>query len=254
MNIIIFTQKEPFYLKNNLEYFINNLPNNIKIKGIILSDVSPFGKKESFFRKAIKTYQIFGMNFFIYYSLKYIKNIFLQESIYKLIKRKKIKIINLSDSINSKTSIKKIGSFNPDIIVSILGNQIFRKDILSLPRIGCINLHTALLPKYRGLMPSFWVMKNNEKETGVSVFFMDEGIDNGPIIVQIKIKIENHYTQEDLIRITKKIGMKALIQALVLIKNDEVKLIKNDFSKRSYFSFPKKEDVKIFNQLNKKFY
>ena len=52
MNVIIFTQKEPFYLKNNLEYFINNLPNDIKIKGIILSDVSPFGKKESFLKKA----------------------------------------------------------------------------------------------------------------------------------------------------------------------------------------------------------
>jgi len=46
---------------------------------------------------------------------------------------------------------------------------------------GCLNLHSALLPKYRGLMPSFWVLKNNENKTGVSVFFVDKGIDSGPI-------------------------------------------------------------------------
>ena len=254
MNIIVFTQKEPFYLKKNLEYFIDNLPKSIKIKGIILSDVSPFGKKESFFRKAIKTYKIFGIAFFIHYSLKFLINKISKESLEKMIERKNIRIITLKDSINSENSLHTISLYNPDVIVSILGNQIFKKQILSLPKIGCINLHTALLPKYRGLMPSFWVMKNNEKQTGVSVFFMDEGIDNGPIIVQNKIKIENHYSQEDLIRITKKIGIKEIIKALVLIENNEVKLIKNDFSKRTYFSFPTKEDVKIFKKLNKKFF
>lgn len=254
MNIIVFTQKEPFYLKNNLEYFIDNLPNSIKIKGIILSDVSPFGKTESFFMKAIKTYKIFGLAFFIHYALKFLINKISKESLEKMIERKNIKIITLKDSINSENSLHTISLYNPDVIVSILGNQIFKKQILSLPKIGCINLHTALLPKYRGLMPSFWVMKNNEKQTGVSVFFMDEGIDNGPIIVQDKIKIENHYSQEDLIRITKKIGIEAIIKALVLIENNEVKLIKNDYSKRTYFSFPTKDDVKIFKKLNKKFF
>ena len=69
---------------------------------------------------------------------------------------------------------------------------------------GCINLHTALLPKYRGLMPTFWVLKNNEKNTGVSVFFVDEGIDSGPIIVQKNISIGN-MTQQELIVKTKKL-------------------------------------------------
>ena len=67
-----------------------------------------------------------------------------------------------------------------------MGNQIFKKQIIELAPKGCINLHTALLPKYRGLMPTFWVLKNNEKYTGVSVFFVDKGIDSGPIIVQRK--------------------------------------------------------------------
>ena len=78
--------------------------------------------------------------------------------------------------------------YEPDLLVSILGNQIYREPIINLASNGCINLHTALLPKYRGLMPSFWVLRNGEYYTGVSVFFVDEGIDSGPIIVQKKVE------------------------------------------------------------------
>ena len=95
-----------------------------------------------------------------------------------------IPIILLDKPINNPKSVSKLKSFQPDLLVSILGNQIFKAPILNLAPKGCINLHTALLPKYRGLMPSFWVMKNNEIKTGVSVFFVDEGIDTGDIISQ----------------------------------------------------------------------
>ena len=71
--------------------------------------------------------------------------------------------ITISENINSPSSINIINSYKPDILVSVLGNQIFKKQIINLAPMGCINLHTALLPKYRGLMPTFWVLKNNEK-------------------------------------------------------------------------------------------
>jgi methionyl-tRNA formyltransferase len=137
--------------------------------------------------------------------------------------------------------------------VSILGNQIFKEPILNLAPKGCINLHTALLPKYRGLMPTFWVMKNNEKKTGVSVFFVDEGIDSGPIIVQTEVEIGNR-TQEELINYTKKIGMKAIAKSVDLIEKNEVKLIENDPLNKTYFTFPTKRDVLEFKRNGKKFF
>ena len=102
-------------------------------------------------------------------------------------------------------------------------------------------------------MPTFWVLKNNEKYTGVSVFYVDDGIDSGPIIVQEKIEIGNK-NQEQLIRITKKIGMKCILRAIELIRDNKVKLIKNDDSKKTYFSFPTRSDVSQFYKLNKKFF
>ena len=137
--------------------------------------------------------------------------------------------------------------------MSILGNQIFKTPIINLAPKGCINLHTALLPIYRGLMPTFWVLKNNEKYTGVSVFFVEKGIDSGPIVVQKKVEIGNR-SQEELIIYTKKIGMEAIAEAIDLIEHDKVKLIENDESKKTYYTFPTKQDVTIFKENGKKFF
>ena len=96
-------------------------------------------------------------------------------------------------------------------------------------------------------------MKNNEKHTGVSVFFVDEGIDSGPIIVQEKLKIGN-LTQEQLIKRTKKIGMELISKSIDLIQRNEVKLIENDPSKKTYFTFPTRQDVIEFKKNGKKFF
>ena len=87
-------------------------------------------------------------------------------------------------------------------------------------------------------MPTFWVLKNDEKNTGVSVFFVDEGIDSGPIIVQERVKITNQ-THRELIIETKKIGMKLILKAIQKINSNDFTLITNDDSKKTYFSFPK---------------
>ena len=102
-------------------------------------------------------------------------------------------------------------------------------------------------------MPTFWVLKNGEQYTGVSVFFVDEGIDSGPIIVQKKIKI-NNVSQSELINITKKLGMDAIIEAINLIYDDNVDLITNNNSEMSYFTFPTRKDVIEFKRNGKKFF
>jgi len=253
MRILIITQNEPFYLSNNLNYLFNNLINNHKIVGCVVADASPFGKQASFITKALKTKKIFGLNFFMYYSLKFIISKFFKKSVQRVLNDFNIPLIKIQGSINSKKNLDLINSYKPDLLVSILGNQIFKKPLIELANKGCINLHTALLPKYRGLMPSFWVLKNNEKYTGVSVFYVDEGIDSGPIIVQKKVEIGNR-TQEQLINLTKKIGMDCILIAIDLINNNNVKLIENNSKDKSYFSFPTNDDVREFKLLGKRFF
>ena len=254
MRIVLITQNDPFYLHDNIDHLINIMPNHSSIVGCVLSNPSPFGKQEGFLKKSYRTFRIFGINFFLYYSFKFILNkIFYKKDVFKVLRKHSIPIIKIDDSINSKSSLNEIKRYKPDLLISILGNQIFKEDLINLAPKGCINLHTALLPKYRGLMPTFWVLKNGEKETGVSVFFVDSEIDNGPIIIQKKILIGNK-THKDLIVETKKIGMEAIAKSIDYIFYDNLNMIENKKSESSYYSFPKKRDIVDFKRKGKLFF
>ena len=253
MRIILITQNEPFYLSENLNTFIKRLPVEHNVVGAVVTSASPFGKKENFLKKALKTKKVFGLGFFLYYSLRFIYSKVFNRSVTQVLSDYAINEIEIQGSINSSENLKIIKSYNPDLLISILGNQIFKRSLIDLAPKGCINLHTALLPKYRGLMPTFWVLKNNEKYTGVSVFFVDEGIDSGPIIVQEKVEIANK-TQQQLIKETKQIGMNLILKSIDLIDKNELKLIENPESEKSYYSFPTPEDVKEFKRQGKKFF
>ena len=254
MNVVILTQNDPFFLSENFEYLFSKIPPKISISACVVFDVSPFGRSESFFQKAKKTLNIFGFKFFTRYTFLFIKNKFnKKKSVNVTLKKYGIPILHIKDDINSEKNLCKIRDFKPDLLVSIAANRIFKKHLIELAPKGCLNLHTALLPKYRGLMPSFWVLKNDETHTGVSVFFVDEGIDSGPILIQKKIEIGDKSWSE-LIKHSKRIGMQAILEAIELIHSGNYKLIENDHRKMSYYAFPNEKDVKEFVKSGKKFF
>jgi methionyl-tRNA formyltransferase len=254
MNAVILTQNDPFFLAENLDYLFGKMPKDINISGCVVFQASPFGKKQGFIDKIIKTWEIFGTGFLMNYGLRFIKNKFRKgKKVKYILKKHGIPLILLNEGINAQSSLEKIKTYNPDVLVSIAGNQIFKEKLINLAPNGCLNLHTALLPKYRGLMPSFWVMKNDETQTGVSVFFVDENIDSGPILVQEELHIGN-LTHQQLIKKTKKMGMDAIIVALKRLKKGGYKLLVNSDQHSTYFSFPTAEDVKKFKDQGKIFY
>ena len=254
MRIVILTQDDPFYLGKNIDFLVKNMPKEAEIVGTVLFDVSPFGKRESFLDKMKKTYDVFGFKFFAYYSFKFLKSkLNAANSVAKVLAKHNIPLIQIEGSINSKENRKRLKEYEPDLLISIGGNQIFKRPLLDLATHGCLNLHTALLPKYRGLMPSFWVLKNKEKFTGVSVFFVDEGIDSGEILVQKKVEIGNR-SQEELIKHTKQIGMESIIECVELIQKGGYNLIPNPAEEMTYFSFPTRKDVKEFYKAGKRFF
>ena len=159
----------------------------------------------------------------------------------------------MQESINSNQSLDILNKLDADLFISISGNEIFKKKLIDIPHHGIINLHSALLPKYRGLMPSFWVLKNKEKQTGVTVFFVDEGIDSGPILVQKKLLL-GELSQWRLIEITKYLGIEAIIEAIDLIRSNNITLIDNNSSEATYYSFPCKQDVAEFKKNGGKFF
>lgn len=254
MKIILLTQDDPFYLAENIDFLIKNLPKHSEVVATVLFEVSPFGKRETFSEKMKKTYDIFGASFFIHYGTKFLMSkLNSNKSVKNILAKHNVPLVEIEGNINKPENLDRIREYEPDLLVSIGGNQIFKRPLLDLAPKGCLNLHTALLPKYRGLMPSFWVLRHNEKYTGVSVFFVDEGIDSGPILVQKKVEIGNR-SQEALINHTKQIGMECIIECVEKIHSGNYELIPNPDEELTYFTFPTKEDVAAFLKAGKKFY
>lgn len=98
--------------------------------------------------------------------------------------------------IREAECVEYLRSFEPDMIVVEAFGQIISKDILTMPRFGCINVHASLLPKYRGAAPIQWAVLNGEKVSGVTIMRMDEGIDTGDMIMKEEVALAEDETAE----------------------------------------------------------
>ncbi len=147
-------------------------------------------------------------------------------------------------NVNSKFFINKIKKYKPDLNVSMSFNQILKKNIIHSAKKGFINCHAGALPFYRGRNPLNWVLINGEKSFGITVHFIDEGIDTGDIIEQIKFKITDEDNYSTLLN-------KAIYECANLLVKSIKKIESNNFStisqktideKGSYYSMRKKGD------------
>jgi methionyl-tRNA formyltransferase len=139
----------------------------------------------------------------------------------------------------------------PDLIVSVAASQIFKEPLLAIPRRGCINIHGALLPRYRGMLPSFWTLLNGEREGGVTVHYMSAGIDDGAILAQRRFPIHDTDTVETLIGRSKALGAELLTDVLARVKRGDVATAPNDKAAGTYYSFPTRTDVQRLKELGR---
>ncbi len=120
---------------------------------------------------------------------------------------------------NNEDFINIIKEINPDVICVVAYGKILPKDILDIPKYGCINVHASLLPKYRGAAPIQWAILNGDKETGVTTMYMDVGMDTGDMILNEKVQICENETTGELWDRLAKIGGKLLVETLKQIEN-----------------------------------
>lgn len=148
-----------------------------------------------------------------------------------------------SDSLDSlKREIEKL---SPDLMITAAYGKILSKEILELPKFGCLNVHPSLLPKYRGASPVQAAILNGDEETGVTIFLMDERIDRGKIVSSAKYPASNVAVYEELMNGLAKLGVKLLADTIPKWIAGEINAISQDESKASYAKTVKKEDGKI---------
>ena len=131
---------------------------------------------------------------------------------------KELKIYQPEKVKNNIEFIDEIKSLNPDVICVVAYGKILPEEILNIPKLGCINVHGSLLPKYRGAAPIQWAILNGDKETGVTTMYMDKGMDTGDMILKEKVTIGEDETTGELWDRLSKIGGELLVKTLEQIE------------------------------------
>jgi len=141
--------------------------------------------------------------------------------------------------------IDKLKSMNLDFIIVVAFGQILSKEVLDIPKYGCINLHASLLPKYRGAAPINYAIMRGEKESGNTTMLMDAGVDTGDMLLKNKVEIEENMTFEELHDKLKSIGAELLISTIEGLCKGEITPVKQGNSETCYASMLNKEMAKI---------
>lgn len=149
------------------------------------------------------------------------------------------------EKIKDPEFIAKLSEIEADVFVVVAYGQILPQAVLDMPKYGCINVHGSLLPKYRGAAPIQWSLINGEKMTGVTIMYMEKGLDTGDMLLKREIPIAPDDTYGSLHDKMAPIGAQALIDALEMIENGTAAPEKQNDAESSYVSTIQKAQGQI---------
>jgi methionyl-tRNA formyltransferase len=256
MRIVILTQDAPVYLASFLDDLFTRLAQTEHEVEAVVS-LPPFFKK-SRLAEVRERYQYYGSTAFAqmmgYILLNKIRSMLGHPtSVSRVLQKHHIPRREVQ-SVNKPDFVDWLKGNQIDVVVSIAFPKILKQPLLSTPPKGCINYHTALLPRYRGRMPLFWALLNGEPEVGITVHEMDEGIDSGAIIAQERVGVEPSDSLHDLYIKTTQRGAGVLVKAIQMLAADDPTRLVNDPAQATYFSFPTPEESRRFRTSGRRFF
>jgi methionyl-tRNA formyltransferase len=151
-------------------------------------------------------------------------------------------------SPNEAGFVSQVRERAPDVLVSVACPYILKEALLSLPPNGCVNIHHAPLPRYKGMMPTFWQMYHREKTAGLTIHYMAAKVDEGDMLLQDQLDIAPGESLDSLIRRSKRHGAHCMAQVLRAMATGTHKAVAMDMAEGSYFSFPTREQIREFRR------
>lgn len=260
----VFIQNEPFYLPKVLDKYLREYAGSTV--GINVQAVTQ--GKRTVVQTAMDLLKMYGPWYFQWKLRNYIWRKVMGKVVNGLMgstrkcytvgavaKKYGVPVHDMPD-VNSEEFLQMLRDNGVEFIVSISGTQLYRRKLRDQTPFGIVNCHGALLPKYRGLMPSFWTLANDEKRGGVSVHYVDKKLDNGPIVVQKEYAIHSHDTLEDVMARSKDLAAEAIIECVQKVEAGlkPQDMIPNPIEEQSHFSMPTKDDVKRFKAAGHRFF
>ena len=241
MNIVFLTTDDPIYLPAFFERVLSEYSNQTQA----VYSVLPLYKNQTAYQAVWRYYRTFGVEGLIGLIPRVIEAKLRKQSIATTCKRWNVKCSSAED-VNAWDFLYGLRKSGTDLIISVSCPQIFKRPLIELPDLGCLNIHGAILPHYRGVLPSFWMLANNEEQAGVSIYYINEKIDAGELCGQRVFNILLKETLNEFIRRSKYIAADLLIEVLIKIENGTIIRKPMDLSQGSYYSWPNKEAVRRF--------
>lgn len=153
------------------------------------------------------------------------------------------------NKINSPEVVDDLNALSPDLIVSIRFGGILKETVINIPQKGVINLHSGILPKYKGVMATFWAMKNNDSEIGTTLHTIDDSsIDTGQIVKISKTKVKSEKSYLWHVLELYKQGTLDILEAIEALENDDVLSSLPQIRSDSYFTFPNENECDDFEK------
>jgi methionyl-tRNA formyltransferase len=245
LRVHFITEDDPLYVAEFFAAFLSLYDREeIEIVGISIQE--PFN--ENRLSTARRVLSLYGPTDFARLLGRFARQRLRGRSIGRLARDSNIPLVPTS-SVNDSAFVNRVKSLGPDVIVSVAAPEIFKDAILGAARLGCINIHSGRLPKYRGMMPTFWQMRFGEPSVTVTVHEMAEKLDAGAVLGTAECRIEERDSLDRVMVAAKHEGARLLIQVLRELAAGEVRPQELDMAEASYFSFPRRADVLELRQL-----
>jgi methionyl-tRNA formyltransferase len=255
MRIYVLTQEDAFYIPRMLDHVLVERRDVVGI-GIVPGEMQPGSIKRYWTMLGPRDFLVTGVRLATYKALAVAGRLAplpRSFSVAGAARRLGVPYEHVAN-VNAPGFVETLRARGVELLVSIACPQIIRKDLLTVPARGAINIHGALLPRYQGLLPSFWVLAKGEPETGVTVHWMDEKVDHGAILLQRPVPIQRSDTVHSLVRRSKvEIGKHLLVEAITAIERGDAPRVLMDHGQATYFSYPDEAALRDFRAQARRF-
>jgi len=247
MNAIYLTTDDPLYLPAFYERVLRARASDMKTVFV----APPLYKRQSALQAALRYARTFGLAAAAHLTARILEARLRRQSIEEVCRRHGVPCRPVED-VNAPEFLEELRRLGPDVLISVSCPQIFKKPLIELPPLGILNIHGAILPQYRGVLPSFWMLANGEKKAGVSIYYVDTRIDAGELCGQRIYDIPPEETLDGFLKRSKAIAAELLLEVLSDIESGQVMRRALDLNQGSYFSWPDASAVQKFRAAGRR--
>jgi methionyl-tRNA formyltransferase len=233
LRIVFLAADDPLYLP---DFFDRVLAARAKSTAAVYV-VPPLYRQQTPLSAAWRYFRTFGVAAGLQLSARIVGARLRGRSIAAVCRKHRVECV-VAEDVNAPEFLERLRNSAPDTIVSVSCPQVFRGPLLELPSRGVLNVHGALLPNYRGVLPGFWMLANGERQAGVSVHFVTEGLDSGDVCAQERFEIVPRESLDHFLRRSKAIAADLLVRVLDDLERGSVDRTPLEVEKGSYFSWP----------------